>query len=50
MKNYFDFQLSGRKFWGQTLLAIITLEIYYPWAFAKIGQRFLVNYSSHVVS
>ena len=27
--------------WGQTLLAIITLGIYYPWAFAKIGQRVL---------
>ncbi len=27
--------------WGQTLLAIITLGIYYPWALAKIGQRVL---------
>ena len=27
--------------WGQTLLALITLGIYYPWAFAKIGQRVL---------
>ena len=27
--------------WGQTLLTIVTLGIYYPWALAKIGQRFL---------
>lgn len=25
--------------WGQTLLTIITLGIYYPWAFCKISQR-----------
>jgi hypothetical protein len=27
--------------WGQTLLTIITLGIYYPWAFCKIGKRVL---------
>jgi len=27
--------------WGQTLLTIITLGIYYPWAFCKIGNRIL---------
>jgi hypothetical protein len=27
--------------WGQTLLVIITLGIYYPWALCKIGNRIL---------
>jgi hypothetical protein len=27
--------------WGQTLLVIITLGIYYPWAICKIGKRVL---------
>ncbi len=27
--------------WGQTLLTIITLGVYYPWAFCKIGNRIL---------
>ena len=27
--------------WGQILLSIITLGIYYPWAFSKIGSRIL---------
>lgn len=27
--------------WGQTLLCIITLTIYTPWAYSKIGKRFL---------
>ncbi|OFY44218.1 MAG: hypothetical protein A2X18_00995 [Bacteroidetes bacterium GWF2_40_14] len=27
--------------WGQILLIIITLSIYYPWALCKIGKRFL---------
>jgi uncharacterized membrane protein YjgN (DUF898 family) len=27
--------------WGQSLLMIITLGIYYPWAFCKIGNRIL---------
>lgn len=27
--------------WGQLLLTIITLGIYYPWAFCKIGNRVL---------
>ncbi len=37
--------------WGQTLLTIITIGIYYPWAFSRIGKRILQktyteNYSS----
>lgn len=27
--------------WGQLLLTIVTLGIYYPWAFCKIGKRIL---------
>ena len=27
--------------WGQTLLTIITLGIYYPWSISKIGKRIL---------
>jgi uncharacterized membrane protein YjgN (DUF898 family) len=27
--------------WGQMLLSIITIGIYYPWAFSKIGKRVL---------
>ncbi len=27
--------------WGQILLTIITLAIYYPWAISKVGKRFL---------
>ncbi len=27
--------------WGQLLLTIITLGIYYPWAYSKIGKRIL---------
>ena len=27
--------------WGQILLSIITLGIYYPWAFCKISKRVL---------
>jgi uncharacterized membrane protein YjgN (DUF898 family) len=29
--------------WGQILLSIITLGIYYPWAISKIGKRFLAQ-------
>ena len=29
--------------WGQTLLTIITLGIYYPWAICKIGKRIIGN-------
>ena len=36
--------------WGQTLLAIITLGIYYPWAIAKIGKRVLAKTYTWVVS
>ena len=35
-------QLSDFLFiWGQVLLTLITLGIYYPWAFSKIGGRIL---------
>jgi uncharacterized membrane protein YjgN (DUF898 family) len=27
--------------WGQTLLTLITIGIYYPWAYSKIGKRVL---------
>lgn len=27
--------------WGQTLLSIVSLGIYYPWAFCEIGKRLL---------
>lgn len=27
--------------WGQTLLCIVTLTIYTPWAYSKIGKRFI---------
>lgn len=27
--------------WGQILLSIVTLGIYYPWAYCKIGERIL---------
>lgn len=30
-------------FWGQILLSIVTLGIYFPWAAAKIGKRFLIQ-------
>ena len=29
--------------WGQLLLSIITLGIYYPWAYSKIGKRVLTK-------
>lgn len=29
--------------WGQLLLTIITLGIYYPWAYSKIGKRVLTK-------
>lgn len=36
--------------WGQLLLAIITLGIYFPWAYSKIGKRVLgKTYSIEVV-
>ena len=35
-------QLSDFLFiWGQVLLTIITLSLYYPWAFSKVGKRIL---------
>jgi uncharacterized membrane protein YjgN (DUF898 family) len=41
----FGFEFEAKKdflfIWGQILLTIITLGIYYPWAFSKIGRRFL---------
>jgi uncharacterized membrane protein YjgN (DUF898 family) len=42
---HFGFDLeNGKDFifiWGQTLLSVITLGVYYPWAYCKIGKRFL---------
>lgn len=35
--NFNDFLMI----WGQTLLTIITLGLYYPWAISKIGSRIL---------
>ncbi len=29
--------------WGQTLLVLVTLGIYYPWAFARVAKRFLTQ-------
>lgn len=50
----FGYELeSGRDFlfvWGQTLLSIITLGIYYPWAIAKIGKRVLSKTYTQVIS
>ncbi len=41
----FGYELDTRKdfcyLWGQVLLIIITIGIYYPWAIAKIGKRVL---------
>ena len=43
----FGFEFEAKKdflfIWGQILLTIITLGIYYPWAFSKIGKRFLTK-------
>jgi uncharacterized membrane protein YjgN (DUF898 family) len=41
----FGFEYNAKKdflyIWGQILLTIVTLGIYYPWAYANIGKRFL---------
>jgi len=43
----FGFEFDAKKdfifIWGQILLTIVTLGIYYPWAFSKIGKRFLTK-------
>jgi uncharacterized membrane protein YjgN (DUF898 family) len=43
----FGFEFDAKKdflfIWGQILLTIITLGIYYPWAFSKIGKRFITK-------
>jgi len=43
----FGFEFEAKNdflfIWGQILLTIITLGIYYPWAFSKIGKRFLTK-------
>lgn len=36
--------------WGQLLLTIITMGIYYPWAFSKIGNRILSKTYLEIVS
>lgn len=41
----FGYELDAKKdflfIWGQSLLTLVTLGIYYPWAFSKIGKRVL---------
>lgn len=41
----FGFDYNAQKdfffIWGQILLSIITLGIYYPWSISKIGKRYL---------
>ncbi len=41
----FGYELDSKNdflfIWGQLLLTIITLGIYYPWAYVKIGKRIL---------
>lgn len=43
----FGFEFDAKRdflfIWGQILLTIVTLGIYYPWAFSKIGKRFLTK-------
>ncbi len=40
---HFGYEPEGKEdylyVFGQTILSIITLGIYYPWAFCNIGQR-----------
>ena len=44
-KKGFGYDLEAREdflfVWGQLLLTIITLGIYYPWAFCKVSSRIL---------
>jgi uncharacterized membrane protein YjgN (DUF898 family) len=44
-KRYFGYDIDQLNdfllVWGQTLLTIVTLGIYYPWAICKIGNRIL---------
>jgi uncharacterized membrane protein YjgN (DUF898 family) len=44
-RRYFGYEINQLNdfllIWGQTLLTIITLGIYYPWAVCKIGKRIL---------
>ncbi len=44
-KRYFGYDIDQMNdfllIWGQTLLTLITLGIYYPWAICKIGNRIL---------
>lgn len=37
----YDAQKDFLYIWGQMLLTIVTLGIYYPWAIANVGKRFL---------
>ena len=41
----FGYELDSKNdflfIWGQILLTIVTLGIYYPWAYSKIGKRVL---------
>jgi uncharacterized membrane protein YjgN (DUF898 family) len=44
---HFGYELDAKGdflfIWGQMLLTIITVGIYYPWAYSKIGKRILVK-------
>lgn len=50
---YFGYELEAADdflfIWGQWLLTLITLGIYFPWAFSKIGKRVLSKTYSEVV-
>lgn len=37
----YDIDIGFHLLWGQILLTIVTLGIYYPWAYVKIGKRIL---------
>ena len=53
-KKGFGYELEARKdflfLWGQTLLTIITVGIYYPWACCKVTSRILSKtYTEQIV-
>ena len=43
--KHFGYELESSKdfffIWGQSLLILVTLGIYFPWAVSKIGSRVL---------
>jgi len=50
---HFGYELDAKNdflfIWGQILLTIVTVCIYYPWAYSKIGKRVLSKTYSEVV-